>query len=100
MFFCWRFGREEQTGPALITANPGEIQIPPKSSSAFGAPALSSCYGNHKTTEIQNATGICKMLGLDPGSEQTNTFLIYLHIEYFSGHIFDILYTLLIYPSF
>ena len=38
MFFCRRFGREEQTGPALITANPREIQIPPKSSSAFGAP--------------------------------------------------------------
>ena len=39
MFFYWRFGWLEQTGPALITANPGEIQIPPKPSSVFGAPA-------------------------------------------------------------
>ena len=38
MFFRRHFGREEQAGPALITANPREIQIPPKSSSAFGAP--------------------------------------------------------------
>ena len=39
MFFSRTFGLEDQTGPALITANPREIQIPPKSSPAFRVPA-------------------------------------------------------------